>query len=418
MILTTVGRQRSARVQHAEKRRLLRPNSEFEDCIWHFERTLDEAYYPGLDEASLRKRNDDQTVSRSGHSISGHEHAASVDVNAPLLIVPQLWIWRVNKVLISAHSLTEESGSFDGRLIAQDFSRDPFLDISSILDADIEAQVGLLLASAIDQFGKGYSQEGVVHRPTLDLFEDKVVGIMSEVSDYVDNGTSKDVQFVKERYFSHVISDIRNELAMITHFLGQQEEILNSLLSDRSEGDELVRDYSHWRGKENSEPERARVNQTRRTPEYRSNNHWRLGDMSDDEESVPLPREKRKKVSENWARVRKAEGTLKKYQKRVKKIDGDAERIERSVQDLLNLKRTHASIQEAHDSYILSTAVIGFTVVTIVFAPLAFLTALFALKVDGFGRLQTTGTDGVYNSGKLGGIFGMYKYTKRKISPR
>jgi hypothetical protein len=41
-----------------------------------------------------------------------------------------------------------------------------------------------------------------------------------------------------------------------------------------------------------------------------------------------------------------------------------------------------------------------------VFAPLAFLTALFALKVEGFGQLQIAGADGVYNSGKLGGIFG------------
>jgi len=90
----------------------------------------------------------------------------------------------------------------------------------------------------------------------------------------------------------------------------------------------------------------------------------------------------------------------------VRKIDGDAERIEKWVQDLLDLKRTHASIKEAHDSLILSTAVIGFIVITVVFAPLAFLTILFALKVEGFGRLQVVGADGVYHSGKLGDIFG------------
>jgi hypothetical protein len=71
----------------------------------------------------------------------------------------------------------------------------------------------------------------------------------------------------------------------------------------------------------------------------------------------------------------------------VRKIDGDAERIEKANQELLNLKHTHSSIKDAHSSLILSTAVIGFTVVTIVFAPLAFLTALFTLKIEGFGRL-------------------------------
>jgi Mg2+ and Co2+ transporter CorA len=90
----------------------------------------------------------------------------------------------------------------------------------------------------------------------------------------------------------------------------------------------------------------------------------------------------------------------------VLKIDGDAERVQKAVQDKLDLKRTYASVKDAHSSLLLSTAVIGFTVVTIVFAPLAFLTALFALNIDGFDLLQLKGRDGVYSSGKMSAIFG------------
>jgi hypothetical protein len=76
------------------------------------------------------------------------------------------------------------------------------------------------------------------------------------------------------------------------------------------------------------------------------------------------------------------------------------------AQTVTNLKRTHSSIKDVHSNLILSTAVKGFTVITIVFAPLAFLTALFALEIEEFGRLQIVGGGEVYDSGKLGGIFG------------
>jgi signal transduction histidine kinase len=204
----------------------------------------------------------------------------------------------------------------------------------------------------------------------LDLFENRVVGIASEVDGYVGDGKSSVVNFAEERYFTHIISDVRSELAMVQYFLEQQERILGDFIDS------------------------CEINRPAAVTPDQTSSH-----------SPPSRSEEEKRSASNWARVERAGATIKKYQRRATKIDGDAERIEKAIQDLLNLKRTHASIEDAHNSLILSTAVIGFTVVTIVFAPLAFLTALFALKVEGFGRLQIAGADGVYNSGKLGGIF-------------
>jgi hypothetical protein len=85
-----------------------------------------------------------------------------------------------------------------------------------------------------------------------------------------------------------------------------------------------------------------------------------------------------------WEAVESARNRILKYISRINKIDKDAERTQNIVQDKLNLKRAYASIKDSHSSLLLSTAVIGFTVVTIIFAPLAFLTALFALKIEGF----------------------------------
>jgi hypothetical protein len=73
---------------------------------------------------------------------------------------------------------------------------------------------------------------------------------------------------------------------------------------------------------------------------------------------------------------------LAKYKRQIAKLDLDAERIEGSITLQLDLKLRHASFQEAHLITIISAVVIGFTVVTIIFALLAFLIGFFALSIN------------------------------------
>ena len=109
----------------------------------------------------------------------------------------------------------------------------------------------------------------------------------------------------------------------------------------------------------------------------------------------------------NASALERAINLVAGQQKRVRKIDGDAERTEKIVNDKLNLKRTYASIKDSHSSLLLSTAVIGFTVITIVFAPLSFVTALLALNIQGFDTLRSRNDpDAPYKGGELGKIFG------------
>lgn len=56
-------------------------------CRVHFERTLDEAYSPGLNTDQLQTRNEDQIV--SSRYIKDPRWLAD---DVPILIVPQLWI--------------------------------------------------------------------------------------------------------------------------------------------------------------------------------------------------------------------------------------------------------------------------------------------------------------------------------------
>jgi hypothetical protein len=96
-MLTTVSRRKTIRPQFKDLRdKLSFPGHDFPDCKFHVERTLDEAYYPGLSEEAPRKRNNDQIVSHHGANFDRY-----------ILLVPQLWLWKYGDFIISAHSLVQ-----------------------------------------------------------------------------------------------------------------------------------------------------------------------------------------------------------------------------------------------------------------------------------------------------------------------
>ncbi|KAI8941550.1 hypothetical protein NX059_002766 [Plenodomus lindquistii] len=332
------------------------------ECTVHLERTLDESYYPGLGAKDLEERNNDQVVSRQ------FKRSSSIET-FPLLIVPQLWLWKFDGIVITAHGYTDIAEEFwmlqsDRTYDVKSSQSEPLDEFPRIPHDDPYLNLGVHIAVAIEAFGKERVIENFKYPPALDLFEGFVVSILADVHKYTEGTDRNSIRFETEKRFHLDLSDCRSELAMIQHVLAQQKEILENFI--------ISRDARHDTRLE-EEPEYADV----------------------------------------WSRVEEAREILEGYNKRTQKINGDAERIEKSVQDLLNLKRTYASVQDSHASVLLSTAAIGFAFVTIIFAPLAFLTALFALNFQGFENLrvpQSTDDGGaksepVYHSGKMAGIF-------------
>ncbi|EAT82348.1 hypothetical protein SNOG_10013 [Parastagonospora nodorum SN15] len=365
------------------------------DCTVHLDRTLDEAYFPGLSASDLAVRNADQIV--SGKYSTSESWPKD---NVPIVIVPQLWLWRIGNVIVSAHNTTQQSGNLR-HIVWRDKGSGParYAPIVDQMDADL--QMGLIMTDFIYAFGQETTlNDGSKVPPTLDLFESRVVSLLSEVKTYIRDTKRNAIDYDTEERFYHVLSDCRSELAMLQHVLEQQDEILNSLLED----------CCHPQPFASNQP-----NSTSMTPSQTPASGSPLSHIE------PVP---------DWTPVRKGQVILERYQKRIRKIDGDAERIEKNVQDLLNLKRTYASVQDSHASVLLSIAAIGFAVVTIIFAPLAFLTALFALDMQGFDRLRVhvtsenepgglsgaggkqdlaanvvTNKDAVYDSRKMAGVF-------------
>ncbi|KAI0165104.1 hypothetical protein GGR52DRAFT_94371 [Hypoxylon sp. FL1284] len=174
----------------------------------------------------------------------------------------------------------------------------------------------------------------------------------------------------QEQDFFHQISDLREELSMIKLVLAEQEEVWKEYMG------------AMW-------PNQGFSQQQIRKP------------SSEDMEPIKIPRGFR--TQEEWNEIWRPQILFNRYRRRIAKLEEDSERVERNILIKLDLKQKHAAMKEAHSAAILSAAVSGFTVVTVIFTPLSFVAALFALPIDRFnegkdGRQQ----DGVYLSSYIG----------------
>jgi Mg2+ and Co2+ transporter CorA len=328
---------------------------------YHLERTLDEAYYPGLRSEILDKRNKGQVITReplmalaSFESLEEDSTIARLlkEHDVPLLMVPQLWIWRFDRYVVSAHSsaqlpLTFKTGAFTN---------------THIDEYSPKRQIGMMIVECINRFGTETNE----FPPALQLFESDVAKILSDVSNYMGPKGASKPDIGTERSFLFRITDVQEELAMIQDILRQQKEVLKEILDDPP------KDY------------------------------------------VPPKDREAGSDYEPWDSVIGSMKTLDRYERLTQKISADATRIEKKIQDELNIKRTFATMDDARTSISLGIAVIGFTVITIIFAPLAFVTALFALPVDIFEKRKVSMSGGtqdeetkVFSSNYLARWFGM-----------
>ncbi|KAI1653919.1 hypothetical protein F4813DRAFT_373216 [Daldinia decipiens] len=340
------------------KFRLNIPN-DFAQSVVQVEQTLDETYYSTLSTEALAHRNNDQVVSRECvETLSGKQLKYN---ERPILIVSQLWLWKDGNCILTAY--TEEGprlqpipettfpGGFENTAEVLKLDQMVLEDENSDYISALHA--ARIITNRLSKFGE--SQAGGELPSPLDIFEIGVVRILSDVEAYTDPNKQllpEDIE--KERNFMHRIADVKEELAMVQEILDQQKEILRSLIQDIE---------NH---------------------EFRNMSEKCVGVEKNYNEG-------------RWEKLKLSAKDVDGFQKRVSKIGRDAERIENLIQNQLNMKRTYASIRDARTGLILSAAVIGFTVITIIFAPLAFITSLFALPLEGFlkNQYQLDGGNGI-----------------------
>ncbi|KAI0857113.1 hypothetical protein F4860DRAFT_506316 [Xylaria cubensis] len=200
----------------------------------------------------------------------------------------------------------------------------------------------------------------------LKAYENALVFISQDVNEYTKSLLIEDIDLEQEKALFHQISDLREELSMIKYVLSQQETVWNEYTSHM------------W-------PTQVPGQQSSRDSSTRSARDKEM------EESV-IPRQ-----------LLRTKAKFSQYNRRITKLEEDAERVERNISTKLDLRQKHAIMREAHSAAMLSATVFGFTIITVIFAPLSFVVALFALPIDKFNEgKEGKDKDGVYSSNYIG----------------
>ncbi|KAF2660086.1 hypothetical protein K491DRAFT_109518 [Lophiostoma macrostomum CBS 122681] len=321
----------------------------------YLERTLDEAYYPSLDVKLLDIRNKDQVIQKQQGQ--AYANMQRTEASLPILMVPQLWLWRISNILVSAYSVD----------VRGEGSEYP----SMWRPGSADVQMAYVMKDGIENFGRAYydRRSGTNIPPTLGIFETAVVAVLSDVRNYLIHRQSQNINIAQETKFLESIADIQNELDMIETIIEQQENIISAFADDLNS--------------QNAESEEKMTS----------------GNLSDEEQKVEATRARdRQKALQVLNQGTKC---LQKYKKQIEKINRDASRVAKSIDDMLNLSRTEASIQLAQSSIteaqnsikmaryslFLGLAALAFAVVTIIFTPLSFVTSLLALPIGADDRV-------------------------------
>ena len=336
----------------------------------HLPLTLDEYCNPSLDPKILEFRNKDQVISRYQED----QHAGRQKINElpSVITVPQAWLWKVNETIITS---LPQNLFVNGLLL--EGMMDSWQNIANEVYNTNHA-LGLFLSDLVDVLDR-LAMAGLLE-PFFNIFEKAIADLLEEVNNYIKSTSVETIKIKQEKQFLHKIDDIREELSMIKTVLFQQEEVWKDFTNKAWP--------SYW-------PE---------GPDGRFKPPERPG--SDDESISP------KRHRQIWTKMQRPQLQFAKFKRRIAKLDADAERVERAIDRKLDLKAKHASLHEAHTMAIMSAAVFGFTIITIIFTPLSFIVTLFALPIDRFQRQQVpsvwTDQAGMYSTNYVGKWIGGY----------
>ncbi|KAF7192391.1 hypothetical protein HII31_06423 [Pseudocercospora fuligena] len=268
----------------------------------------------------------------------------------PILVVPQLWIWRLGNTIVSAQALTRSTSTL---------GTDPEKgwQLHLVTRASPELQIAAIVSDQIDLFGQPQAH-GLA---PLDFFELGICRLLSDAERYVARRAYKDLKIDKEASLLNDTADIKTELAMMKHVLTQQKEVLDPVLralaqSPVERNDGAIDDQISTLG--------ASSSNVPKEPTLASHEHMLTA---------------RQKALSSM-------DTLQKYFDRIEKILRDAEHVEKMIQDQLELKRSYVSIRDARAGLVVAVSVIGFTAVTMIFTPLSFITGLFQLPLESLAR--------------------------------
>ncbi|KAJ8119294.1 hypothetical protein ONZ43_g3724 [Nemania bipapillata] len=402
-----------------DKRGDMHKNPEFSYCVGgdhkflkgNMPLTLDEYCRPALPEAVLEVRNRDQVLGRYERSRQETSRPAQSHSRSAPTLLSELWTLAKAYVTNLKHLFGQQpAGAATEPVPAAELPPPPdravFVGQISIWIIDKTVitngplwfpmsgarhssssgafrMVTVVLRVAVERLQSPAARQSMATEPLFKTYNNALSTISEKVNEYVKEARVEDIDIGKEKELFHEISDLREELSMIKSVLAEQEQVCNEFLrlTSTNQGSALrLVGQPRTRSRKNGTSKKSRGYQPRIPKMQR-----RARDAAEVEDVVRI------------------QSMFNRYRQQIAKLEEDAERVERDVSIQLDLKQKHATMKEAHSVAILSATVFGFTIITVIFAPLSFIVALFALPIDLFNEGKDGNTqDGVYSSKYIG----------------
>lgn len=329
----------------------------------HPRRTLDQFFYHGIDTSV---RDQDQVVYRYCKK-HGHERK--------IFMVDQLWLWVIGKDLIVS--------CFPGRWEQQ--RRDPLNVLDGIIE-EMNAKTRAPIRSVYDlailitsrcsgMFSRHRSDDQ--RYQFLDMFEASVGRVTEELTQLFhrfEQASAQSQQWLRPRRRRHMIRKASNDVESFDPLLDIRSE--TSLLTE-------VRDIRD----ELNILTMILNSQIFTLGDFRGCLIDELGGNGASSRRVANV------VNEIRKRTVEQERRLKLHKRDIDAMDQQAERLYKSLTDLLDLKQKHSNALEARfaSEQALAAAregqtVMVFTIVTIIFQPMSFITSYFGIDVDSWSN--------------------------------
>ena len=358
----------------------------------HVRRTLDQSFYHNIDTES---RDQDQVVYR--YQLRGKDHH-DPDVDPKIVMVDQLWMWVLGKDLIIT--------SFPQRW--QQPKNDPLNVLDSVIE-DINSKTREPVKSVYDLAMIITSRcSGVFDRHRVG---DEEYQFLDMFESSIGNATDRETVLFKEfnvasaqasawlqhhrrpnrfsRYLEHNTKESESQQS-IKHKDREPREgkfmqgfmrgplFVDNLLDIGQETDLLAE----------TKDIRDELNMIAKVLEDQAHV---LPDLQD--AISEIYKEEHKSQLEVKKRFRDQLKTIEIHMKDIDRMDRQAERIYSSITDMLDLKQKHANAFEARfardqaaGTARQSQTIMVFTIVTIIFLPLSFIAAFFAINIREFPR--------------------------------
>ncbi|RDW58460.1 hypothetical protein BP5796_12390 [Coleophoma crateriformis] len=266
-----------------------------------------------------------------------------------ILMVHSLWLWKIDdRTIITAFSDREHEGDQSAnRTLLKSIIRSS----KENLIRSPEQLVALIVLRCIDYVD--FPCKAGLQEDVLSIFEASIAEMSEKVVKFYDKFSASLKEHITKRKYDIKdeiaclleVKDIRNEITMIYNMFYKQREVIENLTSTAKD---------EW----------GKKNKSQKGPENPHSMVYSWDEFINDK-------------------------TICRLEDRIKPLVGDTERIEDSLNHLLDLEQKQANLYEAVSAskQAVSTSkqgktILVFTVVTVVFTPLSFMAGLFALPIS------------------------------------